>query len=79
MSGFDIIGDVHGEGEKLVGLLDHLANSKRPHSVQRQSFSNAFSNAGSYVRSRPNTTGFKAQYCSRIRAPADAFELQSTA
>jgi len=26
MSGFDIIGDVHGEGEKLVGLLDHLAN-----------------------------------------------------
>ena len=28
MSGYDIIGDVHGEGEKLVGLLDRLGYVK---------------------------------------------------
>ena len=28
MSGYDIIGDVHGEGQKLVGLLDRLGYVK---------------------------------------------------
>ena len=28
MSGYDIIGDVHGEGTKLVGLLTHLGYVK---------------------------------------------------
>jgi hypothetical protein len=49
------------------------------HSVQAQFFSNAFSNAGDYVRSRPNDRELKAQYLRRLRSRADISELKRTA
>jgi hypothetical protein len=43
------------------------------------SFSNAFSNAGDYVRSRLNTGELKAQHFNRLRPPTNVSELKTTA
>ncbi len=43
------------------------------------SFSNAFSNAGEYVRSRPNAGEPKPQYSNQIRSPVNVSELKTTA
>jgi hypothetical protein len=45
------------------------------HGVQVHSFSNAFSNVGDYVRSRPGVHEMKAQYSNRPRPPASISEL----
>jgi len=43
------------------------------------SFSNAFSNADEYVRSRPNAGEPKPQYSNQIRSPVNVSELKTTA
>jgi hypothetical protein len=47
--------------------------------VQGQTFSNGFSNADDYVRSRLNAGELKAQYSNQIRPPVNAGELKTTA
>jgi len=42
-------------------------------------FSNAFSNAGDYVRSRLNAGKLKPQYSNQTRSPANVSELKTTA
>jgi len=46
------------------------------HSMQVQFFSNAFSNAGDYVRSRPNVCEMKERYSNRLRSRASVSELE---
>jgi hypothetical protein len=49
------------------------------HTLQGQSFSNAFSNADDYVRSRSDAGELKAQYSNRLRSLASVGELKTTA
>jgi hypothetical protein len=44
-----------------------------------KSFSNAFSNADGYVRSRPNVSEVKRQYSNRQGSPVNISELKKTA
>jgi hypothetical protein len=44
-----------------------------------KSFSNAFSNADGYVRSRPNVSEVKGQYSNRQGSPVNVSELKKTA
>jgi hypothetical protein len=46
---------------------------------KRISFSNAFSNAGGYVRPPLNAGELKPQYSNHIRPPANVSELKTTA
>ena len=41
-------------------------------------FSNAFSNADGYERSRPNAGALKPQYCNQVRSPVNISELKET-
>ena len=47
--------------------------------VYSQTFSNAFSSADDYVRSRLNASELKAQYSNRLRSPANVGELKTAA